>query len=194
MENKKSKIIETERLLLRPFSENDAEGIFAYLENPSVSCFADMKLCSMEQAREEAKRRSEAADDTFFAICLMSTGELIGELFSACENGDTYSPCWHFNEKHQGKGYAFEAAKAYFDYLFYEKNARRIYAYTEDDNLGSQKLCERLGMRKEGLFIEFISFVNNSDGTPKYEDTIQYAILKKEWDIVKRNIAVKETY
>lgn len=36
-------------------------------------------------------------------------------------------------------------------------------------------------MRLEGKFKEFISFVNNADGTPKYENTWQYAILKKEW-------------
>ena len=52
----------------------------------------------------------------------------------------------------------------------------------EDDNLRSQKLCERLGMRREGLFMEFISFVSNADGTPKYENTYLYALLKKEWD------------
>ena len=55
-------------------------------------------------------------------------------------------------------------------------------AYTEDTNLPSQHLCERLGMRREGLFMEFVSFVNQSDGTPLYENTVQYAILKKEWE------------
>ena len=45
----------------------------------------------------------------------------------------------------------------------------------------SQHLCERLGMRQEGLLLEFISFVNNQDGSPRYENTVQYAILKKEW-------------
>ena len=55
-------------------------------------------------------------------------------------------------------------------------------AYTEDYNLASQHLCEKLGMRREGVFLEFISFVNNPDGTPRYENTVQYAILKKEWD------------
>ena len=29
--------------------------------------------------------------------------------------------------------------------------------------------------------MDFISFVNNPDGTPHYENTMQYAILKKEW-------------
>ena len=32
------------------------------------------------------------------------------------------------------------------------------------------------------LFMEFVSFVKNSDGTPLYENTVQYAILKKEWE------------
>lgn len=77
--------------------------------------------------------------------------------------------------------YLNEAAHAFFDYLFKDKGARRIYAYTEDYNKSSQHLCEKLGMRQEGLFKEFISFVKNPDGTPLYENTYQYAILKKEW-------------
>jgi hypothetical protein len=36
-------------------------------------------------------------------------------------------------------------------------------------------------MRKEGFFREIFSFVKNPDGTPHYENTYQYAILKKEW-------------
>ena len=82
---------------------------------------------------------------------------------------------------YQGKGYAYEAVRAYFDYLFQERGARRLYAYTEDDNLPSQRLCEKPGMRREGLFLEFVTFVNHPDGTPLYENTIQYAILKREW-------------
>ena len=84
-------------------------------------------------------------------------------------------------EKYHGKGYAFEAAYAFFDYLFNKKSARRIYAYTEDYNLSSQKLCEKLGMRREGMFMEFVSFINDENGFPIYENTIQYAILNREW-------------
>ena len=76
----------------------------------------------------------------------------------------------------------YEAAQAYYDYLFNTLNARRIYLYTEDYNLACQKLSERLGMRKEGLFMEFVSFVKEEAGNPIYENTCQYAILKKEWE------------
>ena len=68
--------------------------------------------------------------------------------------------------------------------------ARRIYAYTEGTNLRRRRLCEKLGMRREGLFIEFVSFVKNPDGTPRYENTFQYAILKREWDERKRLASV----
>ena len=171
--------IETKRLLLRPFQEEDAEDMLGYLEHPTVNCFMDMALSSLEEARAEAQKRSKELN-YLFAIVLKENGKVIGEI-EAYPEEDTFSPCWMLNPAYQGKGYAFEAAFAFFDYLFSEKGARRIYAYTEDYNLSSQHLCEKLGMRKEGCFKEFISFVKNPDGTPKYENTLQYAILKKEW-------------
>ena len=174
--------LETERLVLRPFCADDAADVFAYLSAPTVHCFMDMTLGSIEEAKREIEKRHREETGEYFAICLKETDKVIGEIFAHPEGaGDTFSPCWMLNTEYQGKGYAYEAAYAFFDYLFREKEARRLYAYTEDDNLSSQRLCERLGMRKEGLFLEFISFVNNPDGTPRYENTFQYAILKREW-------------
>ena len=182
-------IIETERLILRPFRESDAADVFEYLREPVVNCFANMKLNSLEEAKEEMKKRV-GETEYYFAIVLKDADKVIGEIDAYPEHGephntsspfDTFSPCWMLNDVYQGKGYAYEAAHAFFDYLFREKGARRIYAYTEDYNLPSQHLCEKLGMRREGLFQEFVSFVNNPDGSPRYENTVQYAILKKEW-------------
>ena len=186
-------MITTERLILRPFTENDAADLLEYLHEPTVHCFFDMKISSMDEAKEEAIKRMKT--DCYFAIELKDTGKVIGEVFVHPDGegmeeersedvyfNDTYSPCWMLNKDYHGKGYAYEAVKAVFDFLFNVKGARRLYAYTEDYNIASQKLCERLGMRREGLFIEFISFVNDENGDPIYENTYQYAILKKEWD------------
>ncbi len=49
-------IIETERLILRPFVEDDAEDVYEYLNEPAVHCFACMKLESLEAAREALTR------------------------------------------------------------------------------------------------------------------------------------------
>lgn len=43
-------------------------------------------------------------------------------------------------------------------------------------------ICVRGSACGEGLFMNFVSFIQNSDGTPLYENAVQYAILKKEWD------------
>ena len=48
-------IIETERLILRPFTENDAEDVYEYLKSPAVNCFACMKLSSLKEAVQEMK-------------------------------------------------------------------------------------------------------------------------------------------
>ena len=183
-------MIETERLILRPFAEGDAEDLFEYLKEPMVNCFECMRLKSLEEARLKVSKRKKETE-YLFAIVLKETDKVIGEIYAYPETHapqdetvtrDTFSPCWMLNKDYQGKGYAYEAAHAFFEYLFSEKGARRIYAYTEDYNLSSQRLCEKLGMRREGMFMEFVSFVNDAEGNPIYENTIQYAILKKEWN------------
>ena len=173
------KPIETNRLVLRNFRREDAAELLAYLESPVASCFLSLTLRDMNAALSEADRRS--MDDAQIAVCLKDSNQLIGDLFAHPED-DTISVGWNFNPAFSGQGYAFEAAHALFADMFDVQGIRRIYAYVEDHNLPSQKLCERLGMRREGLFLDYISFRNNDAGQPVYENTMQYALLKREWD------------
>ena len=176
-------VIETARLYLRHFRNGDEYDLFEYLSEPEVNCFLQMKTDDLAQAQKAVEERIGNKNEEFFAVCLKETGKVIGEVFYCRDKqeDDTVSPCWMFNKKFQGNGYAYEAASALLDYLFGNLSVRRIYAYTEDYNFSCQRLCEKLGMRREGLFKEFVSFINNPDGSPKYENTIQYAILRKEW-------------
>lgn len=169
-----------ERLTIRQFCDKDAPKYFQLCERPVVRCFYDERTENIERAREEVHAKASVNDGSELAVCLKETDELIGTLSGQWE-GDTFSVCWNFLTDYCGKGYAYESAKAYFDFLFSKMNARRIYAYVEDYNVSSQRLCQKLGMRKEGEFKEFISFVNDTDGNPIYENTLQFAILKKEW-------------
>lgn len=190
-------MIETERLVLRPFRESDAADVLEYLRKPTPNCFAGLKLDSLDEAKTEMLKRS-ADTEYCFAITLRESGKVIGEIDATpstyeppmlysqdkshyVRQPDTLSSSWMLNAAYQGKGCAYEAAYAFFDYLFIQKGIRRIFAYTEDYNVRSQRLCEKLGMRREGLFQEFVSFVTDSEGNPVYENTLQYAILKKEW-------------
>ena len=174
--------IETGRLILRPFRAGDAADLFAYLRAPTASCFLSLKLANLAEAETEAGRR--ALDEGSVAIALKQTGQVIGDLFGGASEDDeneTASVGWHLNPQFGGRGYAFEAASALFDHLFRVKGFRRLYAYVEDHNKPSQRLCEKLGMRREGTFIEFVSFTTDEAGNPIYENTMQYAVLRREW-------------
>lgn len=174
-------ITTTPRLIIRSFAGRDAAALFDYLSSPRAPCFYDDKLSSLVEAKEEANKR--AHDVSQFAVCLKDTDELIGHLFADNrEEPDQNTWCvgWHFNSRYEGQGFATESVAALFDYLFSQKEARRLYAYVEDYNLASQRLCMRLRMRQEGCFREFVSFVME-DGEKKYDNTFVYALLKKEW-------------
>ena len=178
-------VIKTERLLIREYEPKDAAGLYEILKNPPVQCFMDEKLSSLEEAKEAVAERQKK--EWHYAVCLADSDRLSGEVFADKERENTYCISWNFNLRFGKKGYALEAARAVMEALFCA-DARRIYAYTDEKNIPSRGLCERLGMRQEGLFLEFISFVKAEDGTPVYENTCQYAILKREWEQQKASL------
>ena len=52
-------MIETERLILRPFTESDYEDVFEYLNEPLVHCFACMKQNTLEDAKAETIKKAK---------------------------------------------------------------------------------------------------------------------------------------
>lgn len=114
-------IIETKRLILRPFELADAKDVFEYLKRPMVNCFASMRLNSIEETIDMLKNRINETEYCF-AIVLKESGKVIGEIEAYPEGGDehsndtsndTFSPCWMINDVYQKKGYAYEAARAF---------------------------------------------------------------------------------
>jgi RimJ/RimL family protein N-acetyltransferase len=73
------------------------------------------------------------------------------------------------------KGYCTEAAKIMVDYLFLSKDIVRIQAHTNVKNVGSQKVLEKAGFKKEGV-VRKSSFVRG-----EWRDRCLYSILREEW-------------
>ena len=67
-------VIETNRLILRPFLEGDAADVYEYLKEPAVNCFASMKLNSLDEAKAEMKKRL-GGTEYYFAITLKEGGK-----------------------------------------------------------------------------------------------------------------------
>lgn len=173
-------MLKTERLVLRPFEEADAEGLHAYLGDEEVVRYEPYGAMTMEECRLEAARR--ASDEAFWAVCL-ADGTLIGNLylsgadeFGTREIGYVFArACWH-------KGYATEAARRLMAYAFERLATRRIIALCDTHNAASFALMERLGMRREGEFKKNVGFKTDAHGNTIWTDSYQYAILKEEFE------------
>lgn len=173
-------MLKTERLVLRPFKETDAEGLHAYLGDEEVVRYEPYGAMTMEECRLEAARR--ASDEAFWAVCL-ADGTLIGNLylsgadeFGTREIGYVFArACWH-------KGYATEAARRLVAYAFERLATRRIIALCDTRNAASFALMERLGMRREGEFKKNVGFKTDAHGNTIWTDSYQYAILKEEFE------------
>ena len=185
--------IVTDRLVIRRFKPNDWQDLYEYLSDEEVVKFEPYDVFSENQAIEEAMRRSQ--DESFYAVCLKEKVKvkerdgnqdqdhlkLIGNLYFAKGEFNTWEFGYVFNSKYQGLGYATESAKALLEHAFMHLGARRILAHCSPKNDSSWKLLERLHMRREGLFLQNVYFKTDHNDEPIWLDSYQYALLKTEW-------------
>ena len=75
----------------------------------------------------------------------------------------------------RGKGFCTEAVKIMVDYLFLSKDIMRIQVQTDQRNVASQKVLEKVGFKKEGTLRR--NFFMRGEWTDDYI----YSILREEW-------------
>ena len=171
--------METTRLIIRPFTPADADDLYAYLSREEVVRYEPYEPFSREQAAKEAVRR--ASDPNFHAVVLKETGRVIGNLYFAPGDFDTWELGYVFHDAYWGRGYAAEACKTLLAEAFGSGKVRRVIAMCNPENAASWRLLERLGMRREGHLHKNIWFVKDESGQPVWQDTYEYAILREEW-------------
>ena len=171
--------IETERLIIRRFQNTDWYDLHAYLSQPAVVEFEPYDAFNLEASKIEAERRTK--DERFWAVCLKSSTKLIGNIYLAPQDFNTWELGFVFNLDYQKQGYATEAATALIDFIFREQKAHRIIAMCNPQNISSWGLLERLGLRREGHFLQNIHFKMTENQEPLWIDSYLYAILANEW-------------
>ena len=155
--------IETERLLLRPLELSDAESMFLLDSNPNVHKFlGNNPVKTIEESIgyiQNIQNQYQTNGIGRFAVILKESGAFIGwsgiKFITEKENDhiDFYEIGYRFREEFWGNGYAYESAKAWYDYAFQELKVGSLYASAHIDNSGSRKILEKIGLQQKNEFI-----------------------------------------
>lgn len=156
-------ILETERLILRPFEHSDAEAMFALDSNPNVHLYlGNNPVTEIEQIHEyikSIKNQYEQNGIGRFVVALKDTKEVIGwaglKFITEEDNGhiNFYDIGYRLREEFWGKGYAYEAATKWLDYALNTMKVPAVYASAHVDNVGSNKILKKIGMQQNGQFL-----------------------------------------
>ena len=111
------------------------------------------------------------------AAVLRETGELVGDLslLWASEVHKQGELGFMVHPRHQGRGYATEAARPLLRFAFEELGLHRVVGTLEARNSASARVLEKLGMRREGHLVE------NEWVKGEWQSELVYAILDREW-------------
>jgi RimJ/RimL family protein N-acetyltransferase len=175
--------IETERLVLRGFGRDDYDAVYAMQSRPDVARFLEWDARTEDEVREAltkkiastAIRREE--DVLFLAAELRSTGELVGDVVLQWTSRQHLSGEIGFivHPDHQGRGYATEASRVLLRMAFEDLQLHRVYGRVEARNIGSARVLEKLGMRREAHLVE------NEFVKDEWQSELVYAMLAREW-------------
>ena len=173
-------IIESERLIYRPFELSDAEALFNMDKNPNVHKYLWQKpTLHIEESIEIIEYLQKQYRENGigrFATILKETGEFIGWtgikfINDHVENGNTnfYDYGYRLNEKFWNQGFATEATKAWLAYGFNQINIKLMNAYTHAENGASNHILSKSGFQfvedypdKDGVTWKWWQLENNS--------------------------------
>ncbi len=151
-------ILNTERLILRPWREEDLEPFAKMNADPRVMEFFPSTLSKEESDRiaRDMKAKIEECGWGWWAVSLSATGEFIGFIGLRALEKSTFSapftPAvevgWRLAHPHWGKGYATEGALACLKFGFESLNLPEIVAYTSLQNERSVAVMKKIGMHR----------------------------------------------
>ncbi|MDQ3927596.1 MAG: GNAT family N-acetyltransferase [Chloroflexota bacterium] len=173
-------VLETERLLLRAYTLEDAEDVFAWTSDPQMPIFTDWEPhTTVEDSREMIRKRVLRGADgraASFAIVLKEEAKVIGNI--------TVMRQWRHGSMGMGydiaraywnRGYATEAALCAIRYCFDALGMNRVEAMCYPENEASLRVMLKTGMAYEATLREYMIIKG------MYRDLHSCAILRREW-------------
>ena len=190
IDQKKSPMIETERLLLRPFRMDDLDLIKALYCDAEVLRYSPFDTMSHEQTEEHLTRIVEDWEqDPLQSLEFVMEGKEDKEKIGRCHilidfDTDTGMIGWFLRKEYWGQRYALESGQALIRYSFDILGLHRVNALCNPENLASRRILERCGLRQEAWFRQKCRYIKG--GITTWEDEVEYAVLSSEWAVTSR--------
>lgn len=174
-------LLQTDRLRLRFHEADDADDLLRVYSRPDVARYLLEEPWTADQTTERLAKRMARRDlrgepHSLSVVISDSQGRYLGDLalwltdvaHRQAEIG------WVIDPEHAGQGYATEAAGALLRHAFIELGVHRVAAQMDARNIGSARLAERLGFRREAHLIEDLYCKG------EYTDTYIYGMLARD--------------
>jgi RimJ/RimL family protein N-acetyltransferase len=180
--------VETERLLLRMFRPEDGEVMYERLwTDPLVMRY--VQPGGWPHPREESAAMMRRLAEVFaergfgqWAVVPKETGELIGYCgLKYLDQTPEVELLYGITPPYWNRGLVTEAARATLRFAFERTELQQVVAIALPDNVGSWRVMEKVGMRREGMARHY-GF-----------DVVRYAIAREEFDAGGAFYAVRES-
>ena len=182
--------IQTERLILRVFTDDDFEMLRELDSDPAVLRYRSRQHIDPEMTRAFLERAQRAMQDSprlFYAYAVVQrhSQAWLGQCgLTVLTPEATEAFAWYsLLPRHWGQGYMSEAVRALLYVGTTEFNLQRVLAECHSDNRASIRVMEKAGMRYEGRVL-----IPNTKG--ENEDRIRYGL---EGDELQRMSGVNIT-
>jgi RimJ/RimL family protein N-acetyltransferase len=175
-------ILETERLLLRPYSLADAPSVQKMCGDPAIA--ATTLAIPHPYPDGAAEQWISTHGDGFrqgtevtLAITLKPDGRVVGSIaLSINKNHRRGELGYMVAREYWNQGYCTEAVRALMGYGFSVLGLNRIQAMHFPRNVASGRVMQKLGMTREGLMRQYVC------NRGVFEDLLMYSILRPEFE------------
>ena len=154
MNNIGTRPLETERLILRRFTEADAQELFeGYVNQKGFLYYANKKKRTLQEEIESLKGIDRKYDDLQYynwLITLKDNKRIIGAIhLNVFSSDESVEFNYATDERYRGNGYMTEALEAVRDFCINDMKVRRIFGGCEVNNTASRRVMEKCSFRYE---------------------------------------------
>ncbi len=148
-------MLETERLILRKMAWQDADQLLLIFSDPKVmQSFGGILFDRVMMGKwvERNLNHQDRYGYGIFSVILKEKDELVGDCgleHMEVDGSHEVELGYDFRSDYWNRGLATEAASAVRDYAFEQLGLKRLISLIRPDNLASQRVAEKIGMRKE---------------------------------------------